>query len=373
MIENLSFDGKRDDKYGLGLILSDKELDICLMITDNKIISESLKLTLENYKKGKIYGIIVNSGNANCFVKNGFEDAKKICEMVSKKYGFNYDNYLIFSTGIIGKRIDLNRIEKLLERIKPGKDMRNIYEFANAIRTTDKKPKVSIREGKGFKFLSIAKGSGMISPSLKEATLLCFVITNAYNEKMKEIFGRCIKRTINLISIDNDKSTNDAVALISTRNVYISEELFEKYLMEILDETCKKIVEDGEGATKTVEIIVKNAKSHEDAEKIIKSISKSYLIKTMIFGSNPNLGRIIAAIGYSGATFDENSIEMKINGIKAMENGSILEKNLKNIRRELIKDRILIEIDLKIGDACLKGYTCDLSYNYIRINAFEYT
>ncbi len=372
MIKNLLFGGVRDCDYGLGMILSESILDTYLMITSNNVISDSLKLSIENYKKGKIRGIVVNSGNANCFVENGYDDAIKICKIVSEKFNVDVENLLLFSTGIIGKKIDINRIRNLASKLSLGNSMQHLLAFADAIRTTDKRKKLSIR-GNDEKFIGVAKGSGMINPYLKEATLLCFIVTNAFCNDMKEIFKETIDRTLNLIAIDSDTSTNDAAVLISTREVEVDKNVFENYLRSILEELCEKIVHDAEGATRIVEINIKNAKNIGDAKRIIKSIATSYLIKSMIYGSNPNLGRIIAAIGYSGIEFDEKLLEVRINGIQAIKSGKILEENLRTIKRLLCRKKISIEINLNIGREFAKGYTCDLSYNYVRINAFEYT
>ena len=374
MIKGIIIGGIKEDNYGLGVLISEKDLVVHMMITKNKIISESLKYSLDVYRNNKIRGIVVNSGNANCFVPDGYRDAEEICNLVASKFNIDPKKLMIFSTGIIGKKIDLKKIRNLVEKINLGDKYDDYLSFANAIRTTDKKVKIVVERFKDAILIVIAKGSGMINPHLSEATMLCFIITNIKNEKLKEIFVDSINRTLNLIAIDNDTSTNDAVVLLTTNEIYVDDDTVKKMFLSSLRTISKKIVEDGEGASKLVEIHVKNAKDYEDAKKVIKSLATSFLFKTMIFGSNPNFGRIIACLGYSGADFDSDKLKIYINdSICIIKDGRILEENLKNVQKELIKKRIKITIDLSNGKEELTGYLCDLSYAYVRINAFEYT
>ncbi|MFH1901314.1 MAG: bifunctional glutamate N-acetyltransferase/amino-acid acetyltransferase ArgJ [Candidatus Omnitrophota bacterium] len=355
---------KKSHRLDLGLVYSPDFAEGAYFFTDNKVKAAPLILSMRKIKrnKGKIKAIIVNSGNANCFIgKKGLDDAETICGKVSQLLREDSKYILPSSTGIIGKRLCLTKISKSLSKLTQGLG-KNISDFAESILTTDTFKKISYKEvtikKEKIRILGVAKGAGMIYPHLKQATMLSFIFTdiNIKNSLLKEASRLAMENSFNSISVDACRSTNDSAFVLTSKKadkVFLQNKdkdfkIFAKSLEEVCLNLAKMIVKDGEGASKFVEIYLKGAKTKNEAKKAAFSIANSNLFKCALFGSNPNWGRIVAALGQAG--------------IKVKENISINSTSLKN--RE-----IKITVDLKRGCFSRRVYTSDLTPQYVKINA----
>ncbi len=362
---------KYKDRDDLAIVYSDTPFFVKAVFTKNKFKAAPVRFCIDSLKKNeKFNAIIVNSGNANaCTGVQGLLD----CEIIAKKvkHEFNIKNgILIASTGVIGVKLPVEKIEKKIPELKYKLSEKNFKDFANAIMTTDTAPKI-VEYDKDFKIIGIAKGAGMIHPNM--ATMLAFIFTNAKIDldKVDKVFKKIIERTFNSISVDGDTSTNDSVflSILPEKEVNIND--FENALFFVCNELAKKIVKDGEGATKFIEINVINGKSEYACKRIAETIAKSPLVKTAFFGNDPNWGRIICAIGYSGVEFNEEKIKLMIGDYLVFENSIEAKEFSEEKVFNYLKDNneIKVTIDLNEGDCFWKYYTCDLTYDYVRINA----
>ena len=369
------------------------------LYTQSKIISENIKWNLSQKTK-KIYSLIVNTRNANTFTGiKGYQSMQKIADLVSSKLTEkqkNDDNnpekinchQIIFGcTGTIGETFPFETIKKslpnLLEQIKYTQNKYIWTKAALGIMTTDTKPKLAMEECKigntKVKIYGIAKGSGMIKPNM--ATTLGYIFTDAdlSNEILKKLLKKNVTNTFNAISCDGDTSTNDMITIFSTgkaNNQKISNftdkklNEFDISLNKVLLNLAKRIVSDGEGASKFVTIKVKNSKTEEDAKKIGFSIANSKLVKTALAGEDPNWGRIVMAIGKAGVEFNVQKLFIKFGDLKIVTNGKLYEKYEESIVKEYMKNYAIdIEIDIAAGKKTFTVYTMDLTKKYIEINA----
>ena len=369
------------------------------LYTQSKIISENIKWNLSQKTK-KIYSLIVNTRNANTFTGiKGYQSMQKIADLVSFKLTEkqkNDDNnpekinchQIIFGcTGTIGETFPFETIKKslpnLLEQIKYTQNKYIWTKAALGIMTTDTKPKLAMEECKigntKVKIYGIAKGSGMIEPNM--ATTLGYIFTDAdlSNEILKKLLKKNVTNTFNAISCDGDTSTNDMITIFSTGKAnnqkitnFTDKKLneFDISLNKVLLNLAKRIVSDGEGASKFVTIKVKNSKTEEDAKKIGFSVANSKLVKTALAGEDPNWGRIVMAIGKAGVEFNVQKLFIKFGDLKIVTNGKLYEKYEESIVKEYMKNYAIdIEIDIAAGKKTFTVYTMDLTKKYIEINA----
>ena len=373
---------KKSGKTDLALLFSETPCVAVGTFTTNKVKSGSVVLCMERLKKGKSQGVIVNSGNANCCSgKKEIKDAMEITEALSSRLGVKKGLMLMASTGIIGRPLPVEKIKNGLDRLLDGLSANNGTNFAKAIMTTDTVHKdVAIRvdiKGRTIKLAGAVKGSGMICPNM--ATMLAFFTTDALIEKsaLKSSFKQAISESFNKITVDGDMSTNDSAFILANglaKNKIIKKDtldypIFLKALKFVAGELARKIVLDGEGATRFVEIIVKNAKNEGVAEKIARHIATSSLVKTMIAGGDPNWGRIAASAGSSRDDINKDKLDIYFGKILVMKNGVG-----RSVPRDLLsgvfkKKEIEITVDLKSGNKDSKIWTCDLTEEYVKINA----
>ena len=354
-----------------------------MITTKNKFAASSVIVSRENIKSGNIKYIFINSGNANaCTGKEGHKNTKQILHVLSEKLSCSSDQILIMSTGIIGRQLP---IKKIIESISNSNlnIHSNIKQAASAIMTTDKFPKYITETykigSKKISFRGICKGAGMIEPNM--ATMLSFIETNVDLSKtlLKKYLKYCANLSFNSISVDGDMSTNDSVVFSSTGNVKLNmmskstEAKFLSCAANFFIRLASLIVKDGEGATKFIELSVINAKSLVLAQEVSKKLSRSILVKTAMFGEDPNWGRIIASIGsIESSNIKPNSIKLMINNILCFKNGISLDNGSKTLEKSMRKNRIEIVVDLNNGKHKQTMYFCDLSHDYVRINS-EYT
>lgn len=381
--------GVKKGKYGVAIILSKAAANCALMITSNRIKAAPLLVSQKHFRRGEIFGIVANSGNANAYTgREGIENAKKMCKSAASKLGLKPENFLVASTGVIGRRMDVMAVEDGIK--KAAKNLKSSSEAslkaAKAILTTDRFPKmVSVRtrlkSGEEIEIGGIAKGAGMIAPQLKHATMMCFLTTNACvpEDKVNIVLENAVEQSFNATIVDGDTSTNDIAALLANGlagNKDVDEN-FQEALNYVTRELARMIAKDGEGATKLLEIIVQNAKNKEDALKAARAIARSNLVKTAFFGCDPNWGRIIAALGYSGAEFNPGKLSLffEAGNKKAclVDRGKALAsqgtRELKTAEKILKEREIKVIADLHSGRESATVLGCDLTFDYIKINA----
>ena len=354
-----------------------------MITTQNKFAASPVIVSRENIKSGTIKYIFINSGNANaCTGEEGHKNTKQILHALSEKLDCSTDQILIMSTGIIGRQLP---IKKIIESITNSNlnIYSNLKKAASAIMTTDKFPKYLTETykigSKNISFRGICKGAGMIEPNM--ATMLSFIETNADLSKtlLKKYLKYCANLSFNSISVDGDMSTNDSVVFTSTGNIKLNmknkstEAKFLSCASDFFIRLASLIVKDGEGATKFIKLSVINAKSLILAQEVSKKLSRSILVKTAMFGEDPNWGRIIASIGsIESSNIKPDNIKLTINNILCFRNGISLDNGSKTLEKSMKKNTIEIIVDLCNGKHKQTMYFCDLSYDYVRINS-EYT
>jgi glutamate N-acetyltransferase/amino-acid N-acetyltransferase len=382
--------GIKSKRRDLALIVSDAPASAAGTFTTNRIVAEPVKLTKNHISDGTAQAIVVTSGNANaCTGKDGLRAARRVAETVAEELNLRRTDIVVASTGVIGVPFPTEKVVKGIRHNAKLLSKRRIYGamVANAIMTTDTFQKEAYSHfrinGKTINMAGIAKGAGMIHPNM--ATMLGFVVSDADIKPslLRRALKRVVDRSFNMISVDGDTSTNDMVVILSNGmagNIRIKRidenyHKFEKCLEWVCKELAKAIVSDGEGATKFVEYKVKNAKCERDARKVVRTISNSNLIRTALFGRDPNWGRIMAAVGRSGVEVNPDRVDIIIGSKKVVpvaRNGRHVEYDQKRLKQILKSSRIRIIVDLHQGDACAVGWGTDFSYEYVRINA-EYT
>ncbi|MEW6418325.1 MAG: bifunctional glutamate N-acetyltransferase/amino-acid acetyltransferase ArgJ [Nitrospirota bacterium] len=372
---------KKPGRKDLALIYSEAEANISGTFTTNKIKAAPVKLDIKKIRSGRGQAIVINSGNANaCTGKKGIQDAVDMARLVADGLKIKPSLVYICSTGVIGTPMPMERIRPKITEIINNLGMSTIEDVAEAIMTTDTFPKIVKKKIKiGSKvgsIVGICKGAGMIWPDM--ATMLCFIITDiALNQRtLDKILKESVEKSFNRITVDGDRSTNDTVLMMANGMIgtpMITEKsgsyiAFKKALHEVTLDLSKLIVKDGEGATKCIEIEVKGARSEADAEKAAFAVANSNLVKTAIYGSDANWGRIMAALGYSGIAIKEEKIDIYFGKVKVASKGLTTGKDKEDSRVLKGKD-INIVIDLHLGASSAKILTCDLTEEYIRVNA----
>jgi glutamate N-acetyltransferase/amino-acid N-acetyltransferase len=372
---------KKPGRKDLALIYSEVEANAAGAFTTNKVKAAPVKLDMKKIISGKGQAIIVNSGNANaCTGKQGMLDAGETAGLTARILGIKPHLVYTCSTGVIGTPMPMEKIRPKIPELLNGLGRSTVEDVAAAIMTTDTFPKVvrkSVRVGgKTGTVTGICKGAGMICPNM--ATMLCFLITDiAVRQKaLDRALKDSVKKTFNRITIDGDMSTNDTVIIMANGllgNPELTEKsesyaAFRNALYEVMYELSRLIVKDGEGATKVIEIEVKGARNYTDAEKAAFAAANSNLVKTAVYGNDANWGRIMAAIGYSGVEIKEEKTDIYFGKVKVAKGGLSTGKD-KEAGDVLKGKHIKIVVDLHYGKASAKVLTCDMTEEYIRINA----
>ncbi|WP_456469348.1 bifunctional ornithine acetyltransferase/N-acetylglutamate synthase [Archaeoglobus sp.] len=366
--------GVKEGKFGLGLVKCSGT--VAGVFTRNKIKAAPVIVCTENIADGYVKGIIVNSGNANAFTgEQGIEDAREMCRIAAGLFGCNEWEVAVASTGVIGRRLDMEWIRVKAPEVYAGLGNTKAHadNFARSIITTDRFVKKTCSEK--ARIAAVAKGAGMIAPNM--ATMLCFIFTSAKFDsgELYEMLRKAVGKSFNRLTVDGDTSTNDTVLLVSTGRERVDAGIFEDELEKVCYSLAKQMARDGEGTTRVFEVAVDGAASDEDADRIARTVASSLLVKTAIFGCDPNWGRIVAAVGYSGADVDERitlSFENQTDRVLLVDCGRPVGNERE--ARELLKnsEEFVIKIELEKGKG--KGFAigCDLSYDYVKLNS-EYT
>ena len=374
---------KNKTKRDLSLIYSEKLANAAAVYTTNLVKGAPLQVTKSNISNGKAQAVICNSGNANTCNANGIEIATKTCEILGKELGISASDVVVASTGVIGQPLDITPIQNGIPELVEGLGL-NSDLAAEGIMTTDTKMKEIAVEfnvgGKTCKIGGIAKGSGMIHPNM--ATMLVFITTDCAisSEMLQKALSTDIQTTFNMVSVDGDTSTNDMVVVLANGMAENEEitadgaefDVFMKALNTVCVDLCRKIAADGEGATKLLECKVSNAESLEIAKVVAKSVVCSSLTKAAMFGADANWGRVLCAIGYSGARVDVQKIDVCFKSQKGeilvCKNGAGVDFSEERAKEILLESEIEILVNLNSGNASSTAWGCDLTYDYVKIN-----
>ncbi len=374
---------KKDGKRDLGLIYSEVPTQVAGLFTTNAVKAAPVQLDRERLKKGLCRAIVVNSGNANACTGNpGLRDARKVSSLVAKRLRIDEQHVFPASTGVIGSRLPVKKIEeaipRLVEQLSPGGWMNTV----EAIMTTDTFPKVEVAtcriQGKEVKLCGMVKGAGMIRPNL--ATMLSFLVTDARVEAplLQQMLEEAAESSYNRITIDGETSTNDTVLLLANgkaghailNRMDRDARRFQSMLSKVCQGLARSVVKDGEGATKFVEIQIQGAQRDEDAHEAAYAVAHSPLVKTAFFGEDANWGRILCALGHSGARIDPDRIDVSFDKAPIVKKGMALGAQAEKRASQVLKKRSFkVTIDLHQGKSQFSLFTTDLSLDYIRINA----
>jgi glutamate N-acetyltransferase/amino-acid N-acetyltransferase len=385
-VRGVKASGCKEGKNGLAIITGGGPA--AGVFTTNKVTAAPVIVTRKHLiESQQILAVVANSGSANAFTgPNGTEDAERIAESLARRLHIHTTDVAVGSTGIIGTPLNVGWIDsKISEVLLTMTDAANgSLEAARAIMTTDSMPKQMAIEVDGVAIGGIAKGAGMIEPQL--STMLAFIYTDA--RLTADVLQTCLKKaadlSFNMVVVDGDTSTNDTVLLIATgeSSSAIDIDDFQNALNFVCVELAKMIARDGEGATKMMEVTVAGARNRDDAIKAAKAVVRSALVKTALFGANPNWGRIVTAVGYSGAFVDPEALSLALSdgkdtSVVLVEKGLIKSASADRLDEGALSEiinrtEISILIDLGVGAAAATAWGCDLTDDYVRINA-EYT
>lgn len=372
---------KKNGKKDLGIIISEVPANAAGVFTTNRVQAAPVLLDKERIKAGSCQAVIVNSGNANCCTgEQGMRDAKKMTASVATELGISEERVLVASTGVIGHPLPIEKIETIAPDLVNSAKPEGFKDFAEAILTTDTVPKIIIREGhlngKPFKVMGIAKGAGMIHPNM--ATLLGFICTDVEgNPKvLSDVLNHANQKSFNRITIDGDTSTNDTVLIMANgmSGAVIDNTGHQNVFQDILDDVMvslsRLLIKDAEGATKLVEIHVNGATCHEDARAIADTIAGSSLVKTALFGEDANWGRILAAAGRAGVPIKPEATDIYFNDVLMVQEGQTCGAEAEREATNVLKmPEFSISIHLNMGKGNASVLTCDLSIDYVKINA----
>ncbi len=378
---------KKDGKSDLALIYSERVAFAAGSFTTNRVQAAPVKLSRSNLRGGCLRAVVVNSGSANaCTGKRGEEDALQMALVTALELGIKPELVAVCSTGRIGIPLPIEKIEEGIRGLAGAIKAGGNSEAPEAILTTDTCSKVIALEfeldGVPVRIGGMAKGAGMIEPKmevepLKEATMLAFITTDAGVESgvLGEALTEALEQSFNRLTIDGDTSTNDTVIMMANGASGVevgptgpAREVFQAALDHVARELAKMIATDGEGATKFIEIEVRSAATSEDARRAASAVANSNLFKSALWGATPNWGRLMAALGYSGAEFDESKVRVCLDGLEVIGGGLIKDLPEEEVRKKLEKKELKITIELGGGEASEVYYTCDLTPEYVEIN-----
>ncbi|WP_432647663.1 bifunctional glutamate N-acetyltransferase/amino-acid acetyltransferase ArgJ [Mitsuokella sp.] len=377
---------KKSGNLDVAVIYTEKEAVVAGTFTQNAVAAAPVYASKAVVKTGTAHAIVANAGCANaCTGEQGAKDAKKTQEIAAAALGCDPLDVLVASTGVIGVNLPMDKMEKGVKEAISKLSTDGSSDASHAIMTTDTHPKTAALEvelgGKKVRFGVIAKGSGMIQPNM--ATMLCFITTDAAidGKLAQKALSEVVNTSFNMISIDGDMSTNDMVIVmangaagnekITTENE--DYETFKATLDKLCKEFAKEIADDGEGATKFLTIHVTGTKTFADAKQIGMSVAKSPLVKTAFFGADPNWGRVICAVGYAGVPMDPEKTVVKFGDIPVYAHGVGAKHDDEALADVMAQHDITISIDMGEGEEEATVWTCDFSYEYVKINGEYHT
>lgn len=382
---NIKKDDPKSSYLDMALIVSDLPANAAGVYTSNLVKGHSLTRTIDIINSGAtVRGIVINSKVANAGVgPAGVEDAEAVASAIAERLGCESRQIMTASTGVIGARLPLDKMTKavpnLVDSLSAEEESAHNSEFA--MMTTDTVPKevaatITMGDGKEVTIAAQAKGSGMIHPNL--ATMICVFTTDAAisSALIDKALRNAVKYTFNRVSVDGDTSVCDSVIVMANGASGATEitegsedyELFEQALTKLSDDLARMLASDGEGASKFIEIEVTGAADEYDAKLIVTSVARSPLVKTAMFGEDANIGRVLTAVGYSGAKFDPNKIDILVGGMLFFHDGICIDFDEEEAAKILAQHDIFIQIKLSEGEAYDRMFTCDFTYDYVKIN-----
>lgn len=377
---------KKSGNLDVAVIYTEKEAVVAGTFTQNAVAAAPVYASKAVVATGTAHAIVANAGCANaCTGEQGDKDAKKTQEIAAQALGCDPLDVIVASTGVIGVNLPMDKMEKGVNEAIKELSENGSSNASYAIMTTDTHPKTAALEitlgGKNVRFGVIAKGSGMIQPNM--ATMLCFITTDAAidGKLAQKALSEVVNTSFNMISIDGDMSTNDMVIVMANgaagnEKITTENEDYETF-KAALDKLCKalaqEIADDGEGATKFLTIHVTGTKSFADAKTIGMSVAKSPLVKTAFFGADPNWGRVICAVGYAGVPMNPQNVMVKFGDIPVYAHGVGAEHDAEALANVMAQHDITISIDMGEGEEEATVWTCDFSYEYVKINGEYHT
>ena len=377
---------KKSGNLDVAVIYTEKEAAVAGVFTKNQVAAAPIRVSKIVVNTGTAHAIVANAGCANaCTGEQGLRDAEKMAEVAAEELHCRQDDVVVASTGVIGVNLNMDKMTAGIKDAVKNLSREGSVNAGNAIITTDTYSKSCATEveigGKQIRFGAIAKGSGMIQPDM--ATMLCFITTDAAIDQklLQDALSEITEVTFNMISVDGDMSTNDMVTVLANGaagNEKITSKnddykIFYSTLENLCRELSKKIAADGEGATKFLTINVNGAENFEDAKKVGMSVAKSPLVKTAFFGEDPNWGRVICAVGYSGVKINPASTVVKFGDIPVYAHGVGANYNDAALKKVMASKDIVIDIELGLGDTTATVWSCDFSYEYVKINGEYHT
>jgi glutamate N-acetyltransferase/amino-acid N-acetyltransferase len=374
---------KKPGRLDLGLIFSETPATVAALYTTNRVKAAPVVISMGRTSSCAAQALVVNSGNANaCTGRKGLDDALETSRLIAEGLGIADETTLVASTGVIGVPLPMERIRNSIAPLIEGLETGTLADISRAIMTTDTFPKLEWRsgdaDGKPYTIAGIAKGAGMIMPNM--ATMLAFLVTDAAVDPLwlERTFREANDSSFNMITVDGDTSTNDCAIILANGaagNVPLAAgsrdaSSFAELLNDLLLSLARQIVRDGEGATKFVTVKVRGAISNAEAKQAAMAVANSSLVKTAFFGQDANWGRILAAVGYSGAEVDPNRLELLFDDVTMARNGIFAGGDAESRGTEVMRNREFnVTVDLKLGDGMATVYTSDLSFDYVKINA----
>jgi glutamate N-acetyltransferase/amino-acid N-acetyltransferase len=374
---------KKDGKRDLGLIYSEVPAQVAGLFTTNAVKAAPVQLNMGRIKRGLCQAVIINSGNANaCTGGQGLRDARRVSALIGKRLGIHENLVFPASTGVIGSPLPMKKIEERIPELMDCLSPEGWMNTVEAIMTTDTFPKVEAAacrlKGKRVKLCGMAKGAGMIRPNL--ATMLSFLVTDANIKAslLQQMLEKTSEVSYNRITIDGETSTNDTVLLLANGKaghpildrMDRDGEVFQSMLLRVCKNLAERLVKDGEGATKFIEILIRGARNKEDAKRAAYSIAHSPLVKTAFFGEDANWGRIVCALGHSSARINPNRIDVFFDKAPIVKNGTGIGGRMEERAGQIFKKKSFkVTVDLHQGKQEFSVLTTDLSIDYVKINA----
>ena len=373
---------KKSKKRDLALIFSERPATAAAIFTTNRVKAAPVLVGMKRMRRGIIQAVVVNSGNANaCTGIRGVRDAEVMCREVGEQLGIDPRLVIPSSTGVIGVAMPMEKVRSGIEKATAILSADSFLHAAEAIQTTDRFVKVASAtchlRGKKVVLAGMVKGAGMIAP--KMATMLAYILTDAAVEprSLRAILRHSAEETFNCVTVDGDMSTNDTVLFLANglagnapvRRGSREERALAGMAQEVMKKLAIKLVEDGEGATKVVEICVDGARSVAEARRVAFTVANSNLVKTAFFGSDPNFGRIMAAIGYADVPIQPERIDVSFNSVPVVKRGVGMNSSERKATKVLRRPSFRLKIHLHQGRKSASVWTCDLSCEYVRINS----
>ncbi len=377
---------KKSGNLDLAMIYTEREATVAGVFTQNLVAAAPVQVSKNVVATGSAHAIVANAGCANaCTGTQGQRDAEKMASLAAAELNCKSDDVIVASTGVIGVNLPMDKVESGIKNLVKELSTEGSVNAGKAIITTDTYSKACATEieigGKEVRFGAIAKGSGMIHPNM--ATMLCFITTDLNIDKnlLQGALSEIVQVTFNMVTVDNDTSTNDMVIILANgaaENPKITEknsdyDKFYSTLKEMCTELAKKIASDGEGASKFLTINVHGAKTFADAKTVGMAVANSPLVKTAFFGQDPNWGRTICAVGYSGVKIVPEKTVIKFGGISVFANGVGANFDKDALDKVMAQRDIVIDIELGLGEVSATVWSCDFSYEYVKINGEYHT